>query len=264
MIDVPEVGKITAIGPLAAHGEGPASWPRGEERSRPRERSPEQIKDVAQVMGFAGAELSDGVYQALSQLMAEMDKLRWELEIARRHDEYLYQLADSHPLMPVLNRRAFRRELSKAAAHVKRTETPSTLLVIDIEEGRQAKREDGAKARDAVMLRAAEIVKANLEPIDVIGGLGGDRLGIILKVIDERAARDTARRLARLLGEDPAIRRRRLTQPRRAWGASAIGPGEDAEDLLEKADMDLRAGAGYRRRTPPAASDSRGSGDDVG
>ena len=142
--------------------------------------------------------------------------------------------------MPVYNRRAFRRELTKAAAHVKRTETPSSLLILDIAEGRRAKMRDGARVRDAVMLRAAEIVKEDLDAIDVLGGLGGDSLGVILNVVAEDAAREKGCRLAGMLGGDPVIRQGQQSIPPLAWGAAAIGPGEDAEFLLDKADQDLR------------------------
>ncbi len=264
MADIPQIGKISAIGSLAAHDEEPRRGPRDEDQPRPEPRTPEQIRDVAQVMGIPATELSEGVYEALKLVVAEMDKLRWELEIARKHEEYLYQLADTHPLMPILNRRAFHRELIKAAAHVKRTETPSSLLIIDVEEGRRAKLDDGFRARDAVMLKAAEIVRADVQPIDVLGGLGGDSLGVILNVMGEEAARQKGLRLAQLLGDDPAIRGGRGAPTRLAWGVCAIEPGEDAEEVLEKADGDLRAGGWRRDRPPPDPSGPQASGDDVG
>lgn len=264
MSDIPGDGKIASISALVAHGEGSRHWPRGGDQPRPELRTPEQIRDVAQVMGIPAADLSAGVCAALSLVMAEMDRLRWELEIAHKHEEYLYQLADTHPLMPVLNRRAFRRELIKAAAHVHRTETPSSLLIVDIDEGRRAKLDKGFGARDTVMLKAAEIVRADVQPFDVLGGLGGDSLGVILNVIDEEAARRKGHRLARLLGDDPTIRRGRRAPTKPAWGVCAIGPDEDAEDMLEKADGDLRAGEWRRYQPPPDPSAPQASGDDVG
>ncbi len=74
-------------------------------------------EDVATVMGIPEAELTPKVRQAIQQLMSEVYRLRQDLEEAKQRVGYLEQLADQDTLAPVLNRRAFIRELSSMAAY---------------------------------------------------------------------------------------------------------------------------------------------------
>ena len=66
--------------------------------------------DGASVLGIPQGELTPKVQEAITQLMAEVDSLRQELEQSMSRIEYLEELADQDTLAPVANRRAFVRE----------------------------------------------------------------------------------------------------------------------------------------------------------
>src|SRR3546814_3357023 len=64
--------------------------------------------------------------------MAEVYALRQELEEVRQRAGYLEQLADQDTLAPVLNRRAFIRELGRMAAFEERYGAAGAVLYFDV------------------------------------------------------------------------------------------------------------------------------------
>src|ERR1700733_13236179 len=77
-------------------------------------------RDVLAVGGVPEVELTPNVVRALTALMAQGEQLRHELEDAPSRIAYLEKLVDEDPLMPVVNRRAFLRELSRMMAFAQR------------------------------------------------------------------------------------------------------------------------------------------------
>ena len=71
------------------------------------------ITDISSIAGVGENELTPKLRQAFMGLMAEVDQLRRELGEARARIGYLERLADEDPLVPVANRRAFVRELTR-------------------------------------------------------------------------------------------------------------------------------------------------------
>ena len=63
-----------------------------------------------------------------ASLMAEVERLKRELAVARARIGELEARADVDPLLDILNRRGFERELKRALAHAKRYGTPAALM----------------------------------------------------------------------------------------------------------------------------------------
>ena len=66
--------------------------------------------------GIPQEEVTPAVAAALRQLMQEIGDLRQALEESQNQNAYLSTLADQDMLSPVLNRRAFRREIAHAVS----------------------------------------------------------------------------------------------------------------------------------------------------
>ena len=64
-----------------------------------------------------------------ASLMAEVERLKRELAVARARIGELEARADVDPLLDILNRRGFERELKRALAHAKRYGTPAALIL---------------------------------------------------------------------------------------------------------------------------------------
>src|SRR5262245_8336740 len=70
----------------------------------------------ASVLGIPEAEVTPRVRDAIMTLMHEVDRLRREVEQMRERVEDLAKAADQDVLLPILNRRAFVREVSRFVA----------------------------------------------------------------------------------------------------------------------------------------------------
>ncbi|MEE8145917.1 MAG: diguanylate cyclase, partial [Kiloniellales bacterium] len=90
--------------------------------------------------------------------MAEVQRLRDELERAKKRLNQLEALADRDALTPVLNRRAFVRELSRMMAFTVRYKTPSSVLYFDVNGMKQINDSLGHAAGDAALNHLAGVL----------------------------------------------------------------------------------------------------------
>src|SRR6476619_2591062 len=80
----------------------------------------------------AEARMRDDLPPAAS-LLAEVERLRREIAVARARVGELEARADIDPLLDILNRRGFERELKRALSHVKRYGTQAALMFVDLD-----------------------------------------------------------------------------------------------------------------------------------
>ena len=78
------------------------------------------VADVATFLGIPDSELTPKVRAGISRLIDEVDRLRRDLDTRDQRIAHLEQLADEDPLAPILNRRAFVRELGRTVAFAER------------------------------------------------------------------------------------------------------------------------------------------------
>src|SRR5580693_9235046 len=86
----------------------------------------------ASVLGIPENEFTPRVRDAIMTLMSEVDVLRRELEQTRSRLEDVEKTADQDHLLPLLNRRAFVRELTRHIALTNRYGTPASLVYFDL------------------------------------------------------------------------------------------------------------------------------------
>ena len=201
MAEVSRLTSVSHVVPLGSHSDQ-GTKKDSEPRQRPQKRSADAVLDAASVMGIPRAELSPRVLEALTIILHEMDELRWDLEVSRERERHLERLADAHAVLPVLNRRAFMRELAKTIRHVENTQTPSTLIYISIVDIDQVKRTLGLDARDTVLNHIAELLLGDLREIDLVGEIAGD-LAVILNLADADSAKDKAQLIAKKVMDLP-------------------------------------------------------------
>ncbi|MEQ8354752.1 MAG: GGDEF domain-containing protein [Kiloniellaceae bacterium] len=209
------------------------------EAAQPREARP--VQDVATVMGIPEAELTPKVRQALQQLMAEVYSLRQELEEARQRVGYLERLADQDTLAPVLNRRAFVRELSRMAAFEERYGPAGSVLYFDINGMKAINDRHGHAAGDAVLKGVSEVLLRETRASDVVGRLGGDEFGVILAQSGLEMAAGKADRLAAAIAAEAIEWNGAPLRVSVAYGAHALSSGQRADDALEAADKAMYA-----------------------
>jgi diguanylate cyclase (GGDEF)-like protein len=191
--------------------------------------------------GLSQAELTPGVQSALSGLMIELADLRGEARRLKARLAEAEAAADADPLTSARNRRAFVREVRRAAAFARRHGAPASLVYFDVDDLKATNDRFGHAAGDAALRAVADRLAAHVRQSDVIGRLGGDEFAVLLEHADQRAAEAKAQMLARLIAAQPVRAGKRLAPVRVSWGARQIDPAKDAETLIAEADAAMFA-----------------------
>ena len=146
------------------------------------------------------------------------------------------QLADTDVLAPVLNRRAFVREVERVIAAVTRYGVVASLIYFDLDGFKAVNDRYGHAAGDAVLTAAAQRLLARVRRADIVGRLGGDEFAVILGRADARHASVKAADLAHAISAEPVRFEDAVIAITASWGVSEIIPGRSAASTLAKAD----------------------------
>ncbi len=195
--------------------------------------------------------------------MAEVEQLRGELAEARARIGFLEKLVDEDPLMPVVNRRAFVRELTRMLAFAQRYAVPASILYFDVNNMKQINDVHGHAAGDAALVAMAQVLIENVRTTDVVGRLGGDEMGVLLVQADQALAERKAGRAcgAHRGARDDVAARSPFASPSPA-APMPLRSGDSAGEIIDAADRAMyRAKATMKQRRTSAL---RASGDDVG
>ena len=132
-------------------------------------------------------------------LRAEIRRLSGELADAQKRIADLEARADVDPLLDILNRRGFERELSRSISHVGRYGTPAALMFIDLDGFKAVNDSHGHAVGDEVLRAVAAELTGHVRASDVVGRLGGDEFGVLMWHVAPPLAEAKARDLERLI-----------------------------------------------------------------
>jgi diguanylate cyclase (GGDEF)-like protein len=195
--------------------------------------------DQATFLGLNETELSPNVRAALQALLEEVGRLRKELELTRKRISHLERMADEDSMLPIANRRAFVRELTRHISYSERYGTAGSVLYFDLNGMKEINDRYGHPAGDEVLRHFARLLVANVRDSDVVGRLGGDEFGVILAQADENQARDKAGSLVELVGSQPVAWQGETLQLSCAVGIHQFSARQNADEALSKADADM-------------------------
>jgi diguanylate cyclase (GGDEF)-like protein len=180
----------------------------------------------------------------------EIKRLRAELSFAQRRIAELETQVDEDPLLPLLNRRGFMRELERALAFARRYGAQASLVYLDLDHFKEVNDRHGHDMGDRVLGAVAEILLANVRQSDVVGRLGGDEFALLLW----SAEPDVAEAKARGLCEAIAVSAPALTgmdMPLGAsYGVAAIDGELNAREAVSRADKAMYARRAALRGQP--------------
>lgn len=208
---------------------------------KPRAANGHAATDVTSIMGIPESELSPKVRAAIQMLMEEVDRLRQELSRSKQRIEHLEEEADSDALVPVANRRAFIRELSRMMSITERYGTPASLLFFDVNNMKAINDTYGHGAGDQALVHIGTTIKNQIRETDTVGRLGGDEFGAILSHTDEDRAHEKAQSLADNIFETPVKYGDQEFNVAVAWGIHTVQGGEEANFALHAADQAMYA-----------------------
>jgi diguanylate cyclase (GGDEF)-like protein len=172
----------------------------------------------------------------LTEARAEVAALRAELARVNQRLAEVELLADRDALTPVLNRRAFVRELSRTLAFCQRYDAPASLVFFDMDAFKAVNDTWGHAAGDAALQVVAASLAEHVRESDVVGRLGGDEFAVILAQADREAAAAKAADLKRRIEAEPLVFEGRSIPLRLTYGVRAFEPGMEAAQMLAEAD----------------------------
>jgi diguanylate cyclase (GGDEF)-like protein len=128
-------------------------------------------------------------------LLAEIERLQAELMQAKWTIAELEARADIDPLLDILNRRGFDRELARAVAYVGRYDTQAALVFLDLDGFKAVNDRHGHAAGDELLQKVARQLTGRIRASDVVARFGGDEFAVLLWNLDEAQAAAKAREL---------------------------------------------------------------------
>jgi len=203
----------------------------------------------------AEARMRDDFPPAAS-LMAEVERLRREIAVARARIGELEARADIDPLLDILNRRGFERELKRALAYVKRYGTQASLMFIDLDGFKAVNDRHGHGTGDALLKALSRQLIARVRSSDIVGRLGGDEFGIVVWRVDEAQASGKARELETLIGTVSVMHGQAQVQVGASIGTAPLLPAATTGEVIEAADRAMYTRKEERRHQflPPLSS----------
>jgi diguanylate cyclase (GGDEF)-like protein len=202
---------------------------------------PAPVSATASVLGIPESEFTPRVRDAIMTLMGEVDSLRRELQRTRERLEEVEKTADQDQLLPLLNRRAFVRELTRYIAFTGRYGTPATLIYFDLNGFKIVNDTYGHAAGDAVLNHFAETLLGHVRDSDIVGRLGGDEFGVLLTHANQEQGLNKADQLAANLRESPTIWNGKSIPTGFSYGAFELKPGDTADLAMARADEAMYA-----------------------
>jgi diguanylate cyclase (GGDEF)-like protein len=195
----------------------------------------------ATVLGIPESEFTPRVRDAIMGLMGEVDTLRRELTQTRARLDEVEKAADQDQLLPLLNRRAFVRELTRYIAFTGRYNTPASLIYFDMNHLKRINDNHGHAAGDAALQHFAQTLLSHVRDSDCVGRLGGDEFGVLLTHAVQDQALKKADVLAEALHATPTIWKGQEIPVSFSYGAFELQPGDNAEIAMARADEAMYA-----------------------
>jgi len=184
---------------------------------------------------------------AAMQLAAEVDRLQAELAAARVKVTELEARADIDPLLDILNRRGFERELRRSLAYVRRYGTAAALVYLDLDHFKPVNDRYGHAAGDEVLKAMAAALQRSVRESDVVARLGGDEFGVLLWNVSESQTAAKAAELEVAIGATILRHRGARISVGASAGVAMLLPSDAPAEVIARADLAMYARKRARR-----------------
>jgi len=169
-------------------------------------------------------------------LLAEIERLKAEVARAQRTIDELEARADVDPLLDILNRRGFERELKRSLAYLQRYQGEAALLFIDLDGFKAVNDQHGHAAGDALLKAVARELTGHVRASDVVARLGGDEFGVLLWNLAAPQAAAKARELEKLIEAVGVVHGEVRLTVGASVGLAPLVVGATPEEMIDAAD----------------------------
>lgn len=132
---------------------------------------------------------------ALREAESRVRTLESELGAAHARIRHLETLIETDPLLDILNRRGFERELRRAIARVARYNSSAAIVFIDLDHFKSINDQFGHLAGDATLQVVSDAIVRSCRNSDVVARFGGDEFAVLFWNLTEEDAHAKARTL---------------------------------------------------------------------
>ncbi|MDB5475208.1 MAG: Diguanylate cyclase [Phenylobacterium sp.] len=197
--------------------------------------------DTAAFLGLTDQDLTPAVQAAVQTLLGEIDDLRGEVGRLKAKLTETEGLADRDALTPLLNRRAFLREVGRIRTFAQRYGAPASLVYFDLDGFKAVNDRYGHAAGDAALQAVAERLLAHVRESDIVGRMGGDEFAVILVQADQAIAEAKAAALANAVEREPIAFGDWTAPLHISYGVREISLDLEPEALVAQADAAMYA-----------------------
>lgn len=189
-----------------------------------------------------------------AQLGARNRELTEEVTRLRLRVLELEATADLDPLLPIYNRRAFMREVTRAQSVMDRYEMMSSIIFFDLDGFKQINDRYGHGIGDKILENVSDSLLSGVRQCDMVARLGGDEFGVLLFKSTQQIAKAKAASLSCRIGNLTLSHPDGPIGISASWGTAECEPDGTAAQVLERADramyLDKRSGTLLRGPEP--------------
>lgn len=173
-----------------------------------------------------------------------------------RLNEELVRLATLDPLTEAFNRRTIEDLLRKEDSRSRRSGTPLSVVMVDVDHFKRVNDEHGHAAGDAALVHVVGVMERELRTEDLVGRFGGEEFLVVLPSATEEEAAAAAERLRDRIAREPLRTDEAVLALTVSAGVATLEPAkETCERLLRRADAALyEAKRGGRNRVGSAVA----------
>ena len=197
--------------------------------------------NAADLFGVPEADLTPAVRAALGAMSGEITDLRDQVETLRAKLQNAENMADHDPLVPLFNRRAFMRELSRLLAFSRRYGLEASLIFFDLDGFKAINDKFGHAAGDKVLCAVGDLLVHQTRESDLLGRLGGDEFVAVLTSVSPETALTKANQLASAISDLSIPHEGDALQVAASYGVTPLDPNESPQVQVARADEAMYA-----------------------
>lgn len=179
------------------------------------------------------------IMESNRRLQTQLNDVEVKLEEQARQIESQLIEARIDSLTGIANRRAFDEELLRRLAEWRRRHTPTSLLLIDIDNFKKINDTQGHPAGDAILRETARVLQKTMREMDFTARFGGEEFAVILPNTPLIDARRAAQRALKAVAQHPFEYEGREVRVTISLGLAEVMPSDDSATFVRRADEAL-------------------------
>jgi diguanylate cyclase len=198
-------------------------------------------EEVAVIVKFLLAANAKMQHEAID-LKRSLENSKSQIEKLRSHLTEAQEMGMRDPLTSLSNRRHFDTILASELADAQARGTPLSLVMSDIDNFKKINDQFGHQIGDEILKTFARVLTDNVHADDTVARYGGEEFAIILPETPMESAKQLTERVRRQVeGMQLAVNEsgREIGKITASFGIATLGPSDDAETLVQRADAKL-------------------------